>query len=76
MSKLNLGKFELSTDHAASSYGIPVIVAANGTAYGIGDVLPEDFGHSDPAVHVAAASMLRGERQHPLVISFLAQAKK
>ena len=75
MSKLNLGKFELSTDHASSNYGIPLIVAENGAIYGIGDILPESFGHSDPAVHVAAASMLRGKRQHPLVRAFLAQAK-
>lgn len=29
----------LTTDHAASSYGQPVIVAEDGTAYGPGDVL-------------------------------------
>jgi hypothetical protein len=31
----------LSTDHAASSYGVPVIVEADGSAKGIGD-LSED----------------------------------
>lgn len=76
MSKLNLGGFDLSTEHAASSYGIPVIVAKDGTAYGIGDILPSDFGHDNPATHVAAASMLRGERQNPLVEAFLSQIKK
>ena len=75
MSTLNLGRFDLSTDHAASSYGIPVVVGGDGTAYGIGDILPLEFGHSNPATHVAAASMLRGKRQHPLVISFLNQVK-
>ena len=30
--------FRVTTDHAASSYGIPVLVDADGIAYGPGDI--------------------------------------
>ena len=33
--------YRVTTDHAASSYGQPVLVAPNGTAYGPGDTLPD-----------------------------------
>ena len=34
----------LSTDHAASSYGIPVLVDVDGKAYGPLDTLPDTLG--------------------------------
>jgi len=37
-----LGHFYLTTDHAASSYGIPVLVGPDNTAYGPGDILGSD----------------------------------
>jgi CRISPR/Cas system-associated exonuclease Cas4 (RecB family) len=33
-------EFALTTDHATSSYGIPVLVDSNGTAYGASDRVP------------------------------------
>lgn len=36
----NYHGWKLTTEHAASSYGIPVLVAPDGTAYGKSDVLP------------------------------------
>lgn len=33
-------RLRLTTDHAASSYGIPVAVDETGKAYGPGDILP------------------------------------
>ena len=36
----SLRSCELTTDHATSSYGIPVLVLANGSAYGPADTLP------------------------------------
>jgi hypothetical protein len=32
--------FVLTTEHAASSYGVPVLVGEDGTAYGPADALP------------------------------------
>ena len=34
----------LSTTHARSSHGIPVLVGPDGTAYGADDILPEPAG--------------------------------
>lgn len=33
-------EYRLTTDHAASSYGQPVLVDEDGEAYGVADVLP------------------------------------
>lgn len=32
-------KAKFATDHAASSYGMPVLVTEDGTAYGPGDIM-------------------------------------
>lgn len=36
-----MGEYRLTTEHAASSYGIPVLVDEEGNAYGPMDVLPD-----------------------------------
>ena len=44
-----MSRYILTTEHAASSYGQPVVVdTKTGTAYGIADVLPD----GRPAAHV------------------------
>ncbi len=41
-------EFALSTDHAASSYGIPVLVDWRGMVYGLSEIVPGD--DCDPQV--------------------------
>lgn len=41
--------WRLTTDHAASSYGKPVLVSPTGRAYGPGDIEPERYTQADLA---------------------------
>lgn len=43
----------LTTDHAASSYGVPVLVDGDGIAYGVSDMTP--IGDAMPLYHRVAA---------------------
>lgn len=40
-------RYRLSTDHAASSYGMPILAGEDDAAYGPQDILPEGFRASD-----------------------------
>ena len=52
------GNYRLTTDHAASSYGYPVLVGGDGQAYGPGDLLPD----GTPAADLAAEALAMLER--------------
>jgi hypothetical protein len=55
-------EFALTTDHATSSYGIPVLVDSNGTAYGANDRVPLAwFQPASYAVELAFANYPTGE---------------
>lgn len=47
---------ELTTDHAASSYGVPVLVI-DGAAYGSGDTLPTRFAGASKGAYAVQASV-------------------
>lgn len=47
---------ELTTDHSASSYGVPVLVI-DGAAYGAGDSLPPRFAGASKAAYAVQASV-------------------
>jgi len=49
--------FALTTDHAASSYGVPVLVDAAGNAFGTMDVVP---GLALSAAEIAIKAYRRG----------------
>jgi hypothetical protein len=66
-------RIELTTDHAASSYGIPVL-SIDGQAYGPADILPEQFqGHGKTAADWAAAEAASGRESLHLARKFCAQ---
>lgn len=60
--------YALTTDHASSSYGMPVLVGPNGTAYGPEDTLPNGeiaanalfFAEWDSSEAVDASNRFRG----------------
>ena len=48
------GRSVFSTEHAASSYGIPVLLDERGTAYGAGDSVRDDpLGWMEPEIRTA-----------------------
>jgi hypothetical protein len=60
----------LTADHAASSYGVPVLVL-NGCAYGPGDILPETGTKAGEAVlHSFANAIILGCRAADHVYRF------
>jgi hypothetical protein len=63
---------ELTTDHAASSYGVPVLVV-DGVAYGSGDTLPTRFAGASKAAYAVQASVNFGRvaSGDPMVNRFL-----
>ena len=84
MAMLNLDRgYQLTTERAESSYGIPVLVAPNGTALGPNDICPaingDDLGWLD-AMYTAkqlvagAVAERRELNQNPLVRAFLDSA--
>ena len=60
---INTGEavYRLTTDHSASSYGIPVLVDEQGEAYGACDRLPS----GETAGELVDAALAVGERFYP-----------
>lgn len=66
------GGWILTTEHAASSYGVPVLVSPDGEAYGKGDIVADDDGNLLSAADVAAEMAERaGLLEHAMLRAFL-----
>lgn len=69
--------WRLTCNHAASSYGMPVLVDGMGNAYGPGDFIATEPGSElewirEPArMRVACLASRQGLRDHPLIRRFL-----
>jgi D-aminopeptidase len=67
---ITFGEYRLTTDHAASSYGIPVLLIA-GKAHGIGDLSPEKRLLVSGAGRIAQAQGRLTKEQYKAVLVFL-----
>ncbi len=75
---VTFGEVTLTTDHAASSYGIPVLLVGAGRdgPYGPGDLVSTAAGLRPASVLVAEAAAAAGFSGHSMVQAFLIGAVK
>jgi hypothetical protein len=68
--EVEFGEYRLTTDHPASSYGIPVLLIA-GKAHGIGDLSPEKRLSVSGAGRIAYTQGKLTKTQYRAVLVFL-----
>lgn len=68
--QVEFGEYHLTIDHAASSYGIPVLLIA-GKAHGVGDLSPEKRLSVSGAARTAQAQGRLTKEKYRAVLVFL-----